>query len=168
MMESTNKNESNCSCNCDNVNSEYNCNNSDYECNASTDDNVDDIVTPDSKNEYNFDCEFTDDIDVPYQHEYDEYTSKLNYYFNEDEPSLADAKTLLKHGLSILEKYREDLKELEIYRIKFHPVRPLDMELSNLKKGYIGRCRCGQLLIENKHTCCPKCYQFIDWTKGDI
>lgn len=108
-------------------------------------------------------------IDIPFQEVYDDFIDDLNSYFEDDTIDLTSKEVeLLRRSLKILEKYRQDMQELEFYRMKFNPVRPLDMEISNLKKGYIGRCRCGQLLVQGKDICCPKCHQFVDWTKEEM
>lgn len=66
-------------------------------------------------------------------------------------------------GQNIIRFLLRDLEEIEIYRRKFTKVRPEEIEMSKIKKCHIGKCKCGQLLIESKDRCCPRCNQFIDW-----
>lgn len=109
-----------------------------------------------------------DHIPLTFQDGYDEYVANV-FNLLQDEKVELDEKTeaTLKLGKHLLEIYRHSLQELELYREKYTPVPPLEMEMSALKNCHIGKCKCGQLLIENRDRCCPKCKQFIDWSCKD-
>lgn len=98
------------------------------------------------------------------QDQVDEYIRNSSTLIN-GQDNLLDplAEHTLRIGLSILEYYRHSLKELDYYRMKFTRVPPEDVEMSKIKNCHIGRCRCGQLLLESRDKCCPKCSQFILW-----
>lgn len=98
------------------------------------------------------------------QDQTDEYIRNTSAIINNPD-ALVDHLTehTLRIGLSILEYYRHSLKELDFYRMKFTKIPPEDVEMSKIKNCHIGRCRCGQLLLESRDKCCPKCSQFILW-----
>lgn len=108
-----------------------------------------------------------DHVGLSFQDEYDRFVAGVHDALTSgvvlDEATIAT----LRLGLHVVEHYKHDVQELELYQEKFTPKKPLDLEMSNLKKCHIGRCRCGQLLVESRDRCCPKCNQFIDWTCKD-
>lgn len=82
---------------------------------------------------------------------------------NPTDPVSPFVKATLYRGLEIMHLCKKDLDELDFYRMKYTPVLPDELEISNLKNCYIGKCKCGQLLLQSKDKCCPKCNQFIFW-----
>lgn len=70
----------------------------------------------------------------------------------------------LRQGIFIMEQCKHSLQELDFYRQKYTRVRPTDVEMSATRGCKIGRCKCGQLMIEYRDRCCPKCSQFVDWS----
>lgn len=100
-----------------------------------------------------------------FQDEYDQYITDANHILAYTENLDEYIEHTLRLGIHILEKYRHCIQELDFYKFKFTPILPKDLEMSNIKKCFIGKCYCGQLLIEDKDRCCPKCNQFIFWPK---
>lgn len=100
------------------------------------------------------------------QDKLDEYIRNTHVIINNPD-KLVDETTeqTLRLGLSIMDYYRQNLKELDFYRMKFTKVPPIKVELSQIKKCYIGECKCGQLLLESRDKCCPRCSQFVLWPK---
>lgn len=108
-----------------------------------------------------------DRVPVPsdFQDQYDQYIRNVSVILNNPDIEVDEfTESTLRLGISILEYYRHSIQELEFYQHKYTKIPPLDMEMSEIKKCHIGKCRCGQLLIEYKDKCCPRCSQFIDWT----
>lgn len=133
--------------------------------------NVNEILNETSEHGCDHNCEIitpheicTDHTNIYFQDEYDEYVAEVSEIINNSEIILEErVSDALKRSITLMDKFRFGLQDLEFYRKKFTPMIPLDVETSNLKKCKIGRCSCGQLLVESKHQCCPKCMQFIDW-----
>lgn len=74
-----------------------------------------------------------------------------------------DIASTLRLGLDVIHQCIYAMNELNFYKMKYTKVPPLDLELSKIKKCHIGKCRCGQLLLQERDSCCPKCNQFIAW-----
>jgi hypothetical protein len=105
-----------------------------------------------------------DDKPMSFQDEYDKYVKDVYELLNDENRTLdTDVEDVLKDSLRVMDKYRHDMQELELYQKKFTPESPLNVEMSELKKCLIGQCRCGQLLLQKRDICCPKCHQFVDW-----
>lgn len=120
------------------------------------------------KNDNVKDCNNCDSIILSFQDEYDKYISDVQVLLSNENMHLGEEiEGVIRSSLRLLEFCRKDLQDLETYRTKFTPVSPMELEMSDLKKCHIGRCKCGQLLIESRHICCPKCLQFIDWSCKD-
>lgn len=113
------------------------------------------------------DCFITAAVtDDNFQDQADEYIRLVSLLINNTENPLdSEVDTVLRMGASIVQYSNCRMKDLEYYKSKFTPVVPEDLEVSSLKKCHIGKCQCGQLLIEDRHICCPRCKQMIAWPK---
>lgn len=100
---------------------------------------------------------FYDDMDL--------YNSNVYKILNSSESIDEFTRETLMLGLKIINRCKHELSDLDFYRKKFTAIVPLDLELSPIRKCYIGRCSCGQLLIQDKGNCCAKCLQMISWPK---
>lgn len=99
------------------------------------------------------------------ENQFIDYTKNVSAIIHSPDLNIDDftAQTL-RQGIYIMEQCKHSLQELDFYRQKYTRVRPTDVEMSVAKNCKIGRCKCGQLLIEYRDRCCPKCSQFIDWS----
>lgn len=98
-----------------------------------------------------------------FQDEYDKYVTQVSMILNGAEPITPLIEGTLRDSLVIVEECRRNKKDLDYFREKFNAVPPLELEMSSLKNCYIGKCRCGQFLIQNRDHCCPRCRQFVAW-----
>lgn len=103
-------------------------------------------------------------LDEPIQDQIDEYARCAAIIINDpDNPPNEFVASTLRLGLATLGRCKLSLRELQYFREKFTKVKPSDVEMSAIKNCYIGKCKCGQLLIQSRDRCCPRCNQFIDW-----
>lgn len=108
-------------------------------------------------------------LDESIQDQMDDFISCASVILNNavNPPEEFTASTL-RMALAIMHRCKLSLRELDYYRQKFTPVKPDDLEMSAIKKCYIGKCKCGQLLIQSKDRCCPRCNQFVDWPDSPV